>query len=168
MKGLYRVEHDEHAMALIEMLSIKEFHRRMGHIAPEAVKALVNRGMVEGVKLDSSPSSVSCDSCEFAKATWKAIQCERVEPRAKKFGNKTHSDVWGPAPVQTKGGKEYYVSFIDDHTHYVHLHLMWEKCEVFDHYKGVKTRVKVHHPIIFQHTLVLPTLYSKPKNCSNV
>ena len=29
-----------------------------------------------------------------------------------------HSDVWGPSSIATKGGSQYYVSFIDDHTRY--------------------------------------------------
>ena len=77
--GLYRVDHDvtvNVAMAgeAREALTIEEFHRRMGHIAPEAAKRMVSSEAVEGVKIDSSSTIQSCDSCEYAKATRKPIR----------------------------------------------------------------------------------------------
>ena len=41
----------------------------------------------------------------------------------------------GPAPVKTKGGREYYISFTDDHTRVTWLHLMKTKDEAFSCYK---------------------------------
>jgi hypothetical protein len=52
-----------------EVLTVEELHRRMGHIAPEAAKCMVSTGSVIGIELDSSSTIVSCDSCEYAKAT---------------------------------------------------------------------------------------------------
>src|SRR5271168_663351 len=48
--GLYRVDHEEYASAVStkEKMSLMDLHRRMGHIAPEAVKKLVREGRVEG------------------------------------------------------------------------------------------------------------------------
>jgi hypothetical protein len=36
------------------MVTIEKLHQLMGHIAPEAAKALVERGLAEGFKLDTS------------------------------------------------------------------------------------------------------------------
>ena len=134
-RGLYRVEHEESAHAAIETVSVDDLHRRMGHIAPEAAKLLVKKGIVEGIELDESQTPRTCDSCEFAKASRKAIKCERVADRSKSFGDEVHSDLWGPAPVKTKGGAEYYVSFTDDHTRYTMLYLQRTKDETFESYK---------------------------------
>ena len=91
------------------MVSIEEIHRRMGHIAPETIKRMVSKGIIQGVEIDLTTEIQQCDSCEYAKATRKPIQRTREGPRASKFGNEIHSDVWGPSPIQTPGHKEYYV-----------------------------------------------------------
>lgn len=99
-----------------KILTVKELHRQIGHIAPEAAKKMVSSGAVRGIELNPSTTIQSCDSCEYAKATCKPIRKTHEEPRTSKFGNEIHSDVWGPSPVQTPGQKEYYVSSTDDHT----------------------------------------------------
>ena len=119
--GLYRVDHDitvNLAMAgeAQEVVTVEELHRRMGHIAPEAAKQMVSSGAIEGIDIDLSSTIQSCDSCEYAKATRKPIKKSRETPRASKFGDEIHSDVWGPSPVQTPGRKEFYVSFMDDYS----------------------------------------------------
>ena len=61
-----------------EVVMIEELHQRMGHILPEVMRHLVSKGAFEGIKLDKSSQLRSCDSCEYAKATWKPIRkvCE--------------------------------------------------------------------------------------------
>src|ERR1700678_3136085 len=118
------------------MITIERLHRLMGHIAPEVARALVKKGLVVGFKLDESSQMLKlCDACEYGKAHRKPIKKERKAPRAAKIGDKIHSDVWGPSPVCTMGGREYYSSFTDDHSRYTHLYLQRLKSETFDSYK---------------------------------
>jgi hypothetical protein len=51
----------------METVTVNDLHHWMGHIAPDAVKLLVKKGMVEGIHLDENQSIHTCDSCEFAK-----------------------------------------------------------------------------------------------------
>lgn len=79
--GLYHVEHEaEVAMAVKELVTIKKLHCLMAHIAPEAAKALVSKGVVEGFKLDESSKITSCNSCKHGKAHCKPIQKKRKMP----------------------------------------------------------------------------------------
>src|SRR6202522_2828228 len=140
MNGLYWVEHqkDKDRVAAVdsERVTIDRLHRLMGHIAPEAAKALVEKRLVEGFKLDeSSQMPKSCDACEYGKAHRKPIKKEREAPRATKIGDEIHSDAWGPSPVHTMGGREYYSLFTDDHSRYTQLYLQHLKSETFDSYK---------------------------------
>ena len=84
-------------------MNIEELHHRLGYIAPEAAKNMVSSGAVKGLEVDLTTEMQHCHSCEYAKATQKPIQTTRQTPRASKFGDEIHSDVWGPLPVQTPG-----------------------------------------------------------------
>jgi hypothetical protein len=47
-----------------------------------------------------------------------------------------HSDVWGPAPVMSKGGFSYYVIFVDDYTRFCWIYFLKHKHEVFSTFKS--------------------------------
>ena len=76
-----------------------------------------------------------CKSCIYAKATRKSVAKEREGNRAENFGAEVHSDLWGPAPVATKGRKRYYVTFIDDKTRLTNLYFLAKKSDSFKSYK---------------------------------
>ena len=119
--GLYYVKHENHAgvaAAMVpEVVSIERLHRLMGHITPEAAKALVDKGLVEGFKLDETSKMPSiCSSCKYGKAHRKAVRKECEAPKAEKIGDEVHCDVWGPSPVQTIGRKEYFSTYTNDNS----------------------------------------------------
>jgi hypothetical protein len=135
--GLYRLEHEAEMAAVVreELVTIERLHKLMGHISLEAAKALVQKGVVEGFKLDETSKISSCDSCEYGKAHRKEVKKERQFPRASNIGDEIHSDVWGPSPVKTIGGREYYSSFTDDNSCYSKIYLQRTKDETFSSYK---------------------------------
>ena len=113
-----------------------QLHRRMGHISPGIAEKLISDGFVTGVRLVSAATTeFFCESCVYAKATRKSIPKAHEGECAKKFGEEVHSDLWGPALVETKVGRRYYVTFVDDYTRLTHLHLLRTKDEAFDAYK---------------------------------
>jgi hypothetical protein len=68
--GLYHVEHkrdvDVVAVVTPEIVSIEKLHWLMGHIAPEAMRALVDNGLVKGFRLDGASKMPSiCSSCRY-------------------------------------------------------------------------------------------------------
>ena len=120
-KGLYKVEHElgiEEVNAVDETLTLEQLHCRMGHISPVITKKLVKNNFIMGVRLESTSSSdpFFCESCVYAKATWKSIPKVREGEQVDVFVGEVHSDLWGPAPVETKGKKHYYITFTDDKT----------------------------------------------------
>ncbi len=153
--GLYRITNraTETAAATTEggddedgarVVTIDEWHRAMGHISHEVAKEMLAKGAVTGVKLDSTSATEKtvCDSCQAAKMTRKPIARERVRPRATEVGAELHSDLWGPAPVQTLGGRRYNGLFLDDHSRYTFTHLQQTKDETFNSYKKVEAFLK--------------------------
>src|SRR5882757_27707 len=147
-RGLYRVVHGlpGDVSASAETISVMELHRRMGHISPSVARRLAENGLVSGVKVDlSSGENVYCESCVYAKATRKPIAKEREGERAKEFADEVHTDLWGPAPVETFGGRRYYISFTDDKTRLTYLHLLRQKSEAFAAYKGFESWCQTQH-----------------------
>jgi len=88
----------------------------MGHIAPEAARKLIRDSAVTGIDLDMNSQPTFCDVCAKAKPTQRPIPKEQSSSLAKKMGEKVHSNVWGPANPQSFDAKDYFVSFMDDHT----------------------------------------------------
>ncbi len=126
-RGLYRITHPGESAHAVETISVMELHRRLGHIAPASARALVEKGLVTGVKLDPDSREAQCDACLFARATRKPVPKVRVGPQAQCFGEEVHSDVWGPSPVATKRGCRYFVTFTDDATRYTVTYILRTK-----------------------------------------
>jgi hypothetical protein len=139
-RGLYRVQHEheleEANVAAAETLTLDQFHRRMGHISTKIAQKLVDDGFVTGVRLEATPSGdpFFCESGVYAKATRKPIPKEREDKHAKVFGGEVHSDLWGPAPAESKGIKRYYITFTDDRTRLTNLYLLAKKSHAFESY----------------------------------
>jgi gag-polypeptide of LTR copia-type/Zinc knuckle len=147
VKGLYRVVHEsvdpsyaDSANAATAHLSLMEFHRCMGHISPAVAERLVSKGFVTGVSLDTSGTDgpVFCESCVFVKSHHESISKVHKGERATEFGGEIHSDVWGPAPVDSLGGRRYFVSFTDDYSRLTHVYLLHHKSDTFEAYKTFK------------------------------
>jgi hypothetical protein len=70
-RGIYRVAHEpELANVATEVLTLDQFHHRMGHISTEVARKLVDKGFVTGVRLETTPSGEPhfCESCVYVKA----------------------------------------------------------------------------------------------------
>ena len=93
-----------------------------------------------------------CKSCVYAKATRKPVVKAQKGEHAIEFRGKIHSDLWGPAPVATKGGKHYYVMYVNDSTHLTNLHLLAKKSDAPDAYKEYEawceTQLKKHIQVL--------------------
>jgi transposase InsO family protein len=147
--GLYKVDraYVAAAAAMLERADMLTLHRRLGHIAPDTIRALIKSGAVEGIQLIDDGSALICDSCEHAKTTRKPVRKERDGPLADAFGAEVHSDLWGPSPVPSLGGRKYYVTFTDDHTRYTKISILRSKDQTLDAYKGFAAWAQTQHGV---------------------
>ena len=148
-RGLYKVVHDVSngsANVAAERLTTLELHRRMGHITPETAKRLVTKGFMTGLALTDSTdgSKMFCEPCVAAKSKRRPVAKERLGERATIYGGEVHSDLWGPAPIKSLGGRRYYISYTDNKTRETTLYLLREKSETFETYKRYKAWVRNH------------------------
>jgi hypothetical protein len=123
-------------------ISMTKFHRCMGHANPQALQKMISEGVIEGVEIIDKEIPI-CDACICAKHSRKPYPQESKTPPCTRYGERVHSDVWGPAPVKSMGGKSFYCSFIDNYTDEAVLHFMSAKSETFDQYKTYKLWAKV-------------------------
>ena len=61
------------------------------------------------------------------------------------FGEEVHSDIWGPARVETKKGRRYYVSFIDDYSRWTHIDFLVNKSDTLESYKAFDALCETQH-----------------------
>jgi transposase InsO family protein len=147
--GLYRVDRPILAAAAAQesQVDILTAHRRLGHISADAIRDLTRANAVTGLHIIDPSSHISCDSCEHAKSTRKIIRKQTTNPRAQAFGDEVHTDLWGPAPVTTAGGRRYYITFTDDHTRFTKIQLLRTKDEAFEAYKSFAAWAKTQHGV---------------------
>lgn len=131
----------------VAKLTLEELHRRLGHIAPDAARRLVQDGVITGIELVGHTTLTSCASCEYAKMTRKQIRKEREEPLAEHFGDEVHMDVWGPSPVESLGGRRYFHLVIDDATRWTFTKPMRTKDGSFQSYKEVEAWAETQHGV---------------------
>jgi hypothetical protein len=114
--------------------SWNEWHRLYGHLGMKNLELLKQKQLVNGMNIDNSTVPSSCDACIQAKQTVRPFPQES-ENRSKIPGERTYSDVWGPARTQSIGGSHYYISFIDDVTRTVTVFFMKAKGVATDRIK---------------------------------
>ncbi|KAE8741645.1 hypothetical protein FOCC_FOCC012848 [Frankliniella occidentalis] len=105
------------------------WHRKMGHLSFPYLRRLPD--MCEGVELEVSEKQLrkKCEICVMAKQPRSAHIMSRtreLEPL-----RLIHTDVCGPLTPQTYDNKRYFVTFIDDCTHFCVLFLIEKKSDVF-------------------------------------
>ena len=75
-----------------------------------------------------------CESCVEGKMQRKPIK-PVGEIRSKRKLQCVHSDVCGPMPTESIGGRKYFVTFIDDYSRCCTVYFMRHKSEVLDKFK---------------------------------
>jgi hypothetical protein len=134
--SLYKAEHIYAASISDERVDIVIIHRHLTHIAPDFIRKMVKRGIIEGVQLIDDGATVTCEACKQAKVARKEIQKEHEAPLSGALGKEIHSDIWGPSPVPSLGWRRYYVTLTDDFSCHTWLTAMRMKDEMLVAYKA--------------------------------
>jgi hypothetical protein len=134
-------------LATTEQVELLTLHKRLGHISADAIHALVLNNAVTGLQIINPNSAFTCSTCDWAKMTRKPISKERTMAWAQAFGDEIYLDLWGPSPISTIGGCKYYITFMDDHSHYTVLDLLKYKDEALSSYKAFVAWAKTQHSI---------------------
>jgi hypothetical protein len=125
------------------ILTLHEFHCCMGHADIHGLQNMVKKGVVTGIKLTDDKAGF-CKGCAMGILKREPFPHQRSSPTAKTYGGKVFSDVWGPAPKESLGGKLYFVVFVDNKSDEVVVTGLRKKSDAFDAYKHYEAWAKVH------------------------
>ncbi|WVZ90565.1 hypothetical protein U9M48_036856 [Paspalum notatum var. saurae] len=117
--------------------SLSRWHSRLGHPSSSIVARIVSNNNLP-FSVESNRESV-CDACQKAKSH--QLPYHRSSSVSKYPLELVYSDVWGPAP-RSVGGRNYYVSFIDDFSKFTWIYLLKFKSEVFEKFHEFQTLVE--------------------------
>lgn len=120
------------------------WHKRLGHLSFSGIQSLVENNCVMNSEtmqktIDKSPQV--CEICVQSKQTRKSLNNEKVKPILSPL-DRVHTDVCGPF-TQTMFGEMYFLTFIEEYTHFTTVYLLKYKSEVFQHYKEYEHRMCV-------------------------
>ncbi|POM77764.1 Integrase catalytic core protein [Phytophthora palmivora] len=105
------------------------WHLRLGHIGHGGLDAIVKKGYGVGINMTAVKQWELCDGCALEKQT-RVSYMPKSPNYAKKLLEVTHSDVCGPMKTSTFSGKKYFVTFIDEYSHFCVVYLLRNKSEV--------------------------------------
>uniref|UniRef100_A0A2N9IR91 CCHC-type domain-containing protein n=1 Tax=Fagus sylvatica TaxID=28930 RepID=A0A2N9IR91_FAGSY len=113
------------------------WHMRLGHMSERGMRELHKRNLLTGIK------SCKLDFCKYC------IMGKQCRVRFKTATHKTkgildyvHSDIWGPVRTPSKGGAQYFMSFIDDYSRKAWVYFLKNKSEAFAKFKIWKAEVE--------------------------
>ena len=88
------------------------WHARFGHPSLSRLQLLASQGHLGSVQFQK----FHCTSCHFGKQT--KLPFNKSDSFSSTPFDLIHSDIWGPAPIPTKGGSKYFVIFVNDFSQY--------------------------------------------------
>ena len=120
--------------------SEKLWHRRLCHIGFDNVRKLHNKQMVDGLDIKLDDNTIFCEQCCDGKQN--RLPFPKIEKPKRDPLELIHSDVCGMINPNSYGEGKYFVTFIDDATHFTWVYILKSKDEVFCKFKEWKNQVE--------------------------
>ena len=132
----------------------KLWHRRYGHLNEESLKKLVRKELVKRLDYNVSGGVGICESCiggKQCKGSFNLSTTKTSEPL-----ELVHSDLCGKMGKKSIGGAEYFLTFIDDKTHYIWVYPLRRKDQVYNKFREWKAEVENRESKLSEPTTVPP------------
>ena len=116
------------------------WHRRFGHLNEQSMKKLVKKDLVSQLDCDMSGEIGICEACiggKQCKNSFKPSETTTSMPL-----ELVHSDKCGKMGHKSLGGAEYFLTLLDDKTHYIWVYPLKTKDQVFERFKEWQAEVE--------------------------
>ncbi|BFG20843.1 hypothetical protein CerSpe_071170 [Prunus speciosa] len=100
------------------------------------MKILVKEQILPSLTFGDDEICIECVKGKLTKTKKKGVT------RSNDLLEIIHTDICGPFPHQTIDGNRYFITFIDDHSHFGYLYLIVEKSQAFEMFKIFQTEVE--------------------------
>ena len=91
------------------------WHGRLGHVNYHILHRLINLNLLPKFEIDFDHKCKTCVEAKIARASFKSVE------RKTKPLDLIHSDVCDMKSIQTRDGKKYFITFIDNCTRYCYV-----------------------------------------------
>ena len=116
------------------------WHRRYGHMGEKNLQKLAKDEMLQQFDYDTNKRVSFCESCVGGKMHRNPY--EQSRRRTTGTLELVHSDVCGKMEEKSRGGAEYFLTFVDHHTRYAWVYPLRTKDQVFGHFVQWKALVE--------------------------
>ena len=123
---------------------LEQAHRLFGHLNYDSLRSLTRKNMVIGLKLSMEDLRVippTCPACAMGKMTRASFPLSESS-RVSEFLSLVHSDLWGPAPVQTASGSHYMMMLLDDFSCWTWVFFLRRKSDTFSAFQEWKSQIE--------------------------
>ena len=124
-------------MHRVESNDTNLWHRRLGHPNFHVVQTVMK---LRNPSISSIMKHSFCNFCQIAKSH--RLSFPSSLSRALKPFDLIHTDLWGPAIVNSLTIVRYFILFIDDHTRFTWLYLLKTKDEAYSTFLKFKAFVE--------------------------
>lgn len=140
-KTLVRYEHKVNIVNTYQL-----WHARLGHISKNSFYKMKAHEMVEDINYIKTinPSNELCEACIYGKQSRLPFNNNKNKNHVERPLFIIHTDVCGPINPPTVDNKNYFVTFIDEYTHYTVTYLITFKGEVLDVFKDFILKATAH------------------------
>ena len=113
------------------------WYSRFCHTSYGCLMQLANLNLIPKFNLVNKSKCHVCVESKQPREPHKATEARNLSPL-----DLVHSDLCEINGILTKGGKRYFLTFIDDSTRFCYVYLLKTKDEVFYYFKSYKVEVE--------------------------
>ena len=113
------------------------WHARLGHVNNRSIYRMVNLNLLPKFDVNIHNKCEICTESKFARQSFKSVQ-----ERSNELLSLIHSDLCDFKAIPSRGGKNYFITFIDDCSKYCYVCLLHSKDEALNSFKTYKAEVE--------------------------
>ncbi|XP_060965620.1 uncharacterized protein LOC133034535 [Cannabis sativa] len=113
------------------------WHRRLGHPSNVVLsQVLKTSNVIPAI----NEKLLFCDACQYGKSH--CLPFKNSSSRASQVLELVHTDLWGPAPINSHTNSRFYIHFVDDHSRYTWLFPLKHKSDALSAFVQFKALVE--------------------------